>query len=150
MKVIFLDFDGVLNCERYVKQSEQFGVIIDPEKLKLVKKIVDATGAKIVLSTSWREHWDIDTARCDKIGLQINEIFASADIEIFDKIPEINLRRAFQIDCWLSEHPDVTDFVVIDDEFIGADFMNDRFVKTSNYIDGLEEKDVIKAIEILN
>ena len=150
MKVIFLDFDGVLNCERYVKQSEQFGVIIDPEKLKLVKKIVDATGAKIVLSTSWREHWDKASEGCDKIGLQINEIFASADIEIFDKIPEINLRRAFQIDCWLSEHPDVTDFVVIDDEFIGADFMNDRFVKTSNYIDGLEEKDVIKAIEILN
>ena len=46
MKVIFLDFDGVITIPP--KWYLQAGLI------KNVKKIVDATGAKIVVSSSWR------------------------------------------------------------------------------------------------
>lgn len=47
VKVVFLDCDGVLSP---LCGSEFFL----PEKMNLLKRIVDATGAVIVLSSSWR------------------------------------------------------------------------------------------------
>ena len=59
MKVIFLDIDGVLNSDEYVdkvKKSDIQGIErdIDIEKVKLLKRAIDETGAKVVLSSSWR------------------------------------------------------------------------------------------------
>ncbi len=46
MKVIFLDFDGVITIPpKWYLQADL---------IKNVKKIVDVTGAKIVVSSSWR------------------------------------------------------------------------------------------------
>lgn len=47
MKIIFLDIDGVLNYENSKSKVEE-------EKVKLLKEIVDKTGAEIVLSSDWR------------------------------------------------------------------------------------------------
>jgi hypothetical protein len=44
----------------------------------------------------------------------------------------------------------VQDFLVLDDMFLSADFLQGRFIRTSNYIDGLEQTDVQRAIAILN
>jgi hypothetical protein len=43
----------------------------------LLKRIIEETGAKIVLSTSWREHWDANTAECDETGMSISALFGS-------------------------------------------------------------------------
>ena len=51
MKIIFLDIDGVLNSRVYDRKrnwNEQTD--IDETRLPLIKEIVDATDAKIVLS----------------------------------------------------------------------------------------------------
>ena len=48
--VIFLDVDGVLNSVADIRR----GVELDPEKLRLFADLVRATGAKVVLSSSWR------------------------------------------------------------------------------------------------
>ena len=61
MKVIFLDIDGVMNCqeemlamlEKTPKDRDRVD-LPSPAKCKLLKQIVDATGAEIVLSSSWR------------------------------------------------------------------------------------------------
>ena len=53
MKVIFLDVDGVLNSQQLFEKSEDAQLIsVDEENIKNLKKIVDATGAKIVLSST--------------------------------------------------------------------------------------------------
>ena len=58
MKVIFLDVDGVLNSQQLFEKSEDAQLIsVDEENIKNLKKIVDATGAKIVLSSSWIYGW---------------------------------------------------------------------------------------------
>ena len=149
MKVIFLDFDGVLNSEKYIKASNKYGVVIDPSRMVLLKKIVDNTNAEIVLSTSWREHWDKNTANCNQTGIEINEIFGEYGLEIFDKTPKLNLKREDEIKAWLFENK-VENFVVLDDAFLSSDFLEGHFIKTSNYFEGLDETDVEKAIEILN
>ena len=42
MKVIFLDFNGVLD------NSENYN-IVDEENLAILKEVIDATGAKVVI-----------------------------------------------------------------------------------------------------
>ena len=123
MKVVFLDFDGVLNSERYVRNCGEYGVIIDPSRMQLLKQIIDATGAKIVLSTSWREHWT-------KTGTEINEIFEAYQLEIFDKTPKLGGRREQEIEAWLDRVSNVENFIVLDDAFLSADFLTGHFVKT--------------------
>lgn len=149
MKVVFLDFDGVLNSEKYVRDCGRYGVIIDPSRMALLKQIVDATEAKIVLSTSWREHWSNLTENCDETGILINKIFKGHDLEIFDKIPKCFSKREQEIEMWLEEHPDIENYVVLDDMFLHADYLKGHCIKTSNYREGLDKDDVQKAIEIL-
>lgn len=53
MKVIFLDVDGVLNSQQLFEKCEDDQLIsVDEDNIKNLKTIVDATGAKIVLSSS--------------------------------------------------------------------------------------------------
>lgn len=150
MKVIFLDFDGVLNSSKYLLRCEAHGVAIDPSRMILLKQIVDATNAKIVLSTSWREHWSKNSRECDSIGVLINDIFSKYGLLIWDKTPELHARREKEIKSWLDKHPEVKNFVVLDDRLLSADYLNGHFIKTSNYFDGLDEEDVQKVIAILN
>ena len=59
-KVIFLDFDGVLNTERWHNQAsreelkDEYGYRFDPIAVNNLRKIVDETGAAIVISSSWK------------------------------------------------------------------------------------------------
>ena len=53
IKVIFLDIDGVLNCST-TKDLCEFYTGIEDKKVAILKQIVDATDAKIVLISTWR------------------------------------------------------------------------------------------------
>lgn len=154
MKIIFLDIDGVLNSKPYDAQrnwNEQTD--IDETRLPLVKKIVDETGAKIVLSSTWREHWDSVLENCDEDGIHINETFAKFGLDIYDKTPDLGLTadRPNEIKAWLDSAPEtIESFVIIDDYRYGWGSLSDNFVKTNPYFGfGLEEEHVQKAIEIL-
>lgn len=150
MKVIFLDFDGVLNSAKYLLSCGDCGMAIDSTRMVLLRRIVDATNAKIVLSTSWREHWEKDLAKCDSTGALINSIFSKHGLQIWDKTPQLHTRREIEIKSWLDRHPEVKNFVVLDDSLLSANYLNGHFIKTSNYFDGLDETDVQKAIDVLN
>jgi hypothetical protein len=56
MKVIFLDIDGVLNTTSTTEMFEEY-TFVEDEKVQLLKQLVTRTGAKIVLSSSWRYGW---------------------------------------------------------------------------------------------
>ena len=150
IKVIFLDFDGVLNSEKYVRTCGECGVIIDPSRMILLKQIIDATGAEIVLSTSWREHWDEEPQNCDNIGIEINNIFGQYGLHIFGKIPILNCCREDEIAAWLKSNKQVENFAVLDDRFLDSEWIRGHFVKTSGYSKGLDETSADKAIGILN
>lgn len=149
MRVIFLDFDGVLNSNMYNASHWSPGVLIDPYRMKLLKMLVDATDAEIVLSTSWKEHWSRDENCCDETGITINQIFKEHGLKILDKIPDTETGRATGIVKWLTDHPDVERFVVIDDMPLGSGRLKDHCVLTSRLRQGLDEDDVRHAIDIL-
>ena len=61
-KIIFLDFDGVLNTEHYqnylmyqrLPWQDKHGAFFDPEAVRQLKRIVDITKADIVIESSWK------------------------------------------------------------------------------------------------
>lgn len=151
MKVIFLDFDGVLNTLDYRDRHGNIGAGIDSSKLLLLKELVHKTDAKIVITTSLRVYWNKNPDNCDYFGEVINREFAKYGLEIYDKTPTTeNNQREDEILQWIVDNPGVTNYVVIDDGALSAKFLLGRFVQTSDIKDGLEEEHILKAISILN
>ena len=65
MKVIFLDIEGVLNTKETYERicmtrgyTTMIDIEIDKFRLDYLKTIIDSTGAKIVLSSSFRYFFD--------------------------------------------------------------------------------------------
>ncbi len=155
MKVIFLDIDGVLNSRAYDRKRNWDELTnIDESRLPLVKNIVDETGARIVLSSTWKTHWDKLPEKCDTDGIYINETFSKFGLEIYDKTPDlgIDFDRPDEIKAWLDcARETIESFVIIDDYRYAWGKLADRFVKTNPHFGlGLEDEHVQKAVEILN
>jgi hypothetical protein len=107
-KIVFLDFDGVMNSGNPDKWVE-----IDPYHVQFLNKITDATGASIVLTSSWRFFGAID-------DLLLN---AGVTAPIVGKIPDSTNRgrdghyaftRGAEIQTWISKN-NVSQFVILDD-----------------------------------
>ena len=148
MKVLFLDFDGVLNSQDYRDRYGSMGAGIDKSKMPLLKRLVDSTDAKIVIITSLREYWDKNPENCDYFGKVINDTFAEYGLEIYDKTPvsESGMRED-DIRDWICENSGIENYVAIDDGALFARFLVGHFVQPK---DGLEEEHIEKAIEILS
>lgn len=62
MKVIFLDIDGVLNSNDWYVKTRGIGGYnggdVDPKCIELINDLIDATGAKIIMSSSWRSDYE--------------------------------------------------------------------------------------------
>lgn len=151
MKVIFLDIDGVLNSDEYldkVKNSDIQGIErdIDVEKVKLLKRAIDETGARVVLSSSWRY---------TRNARYLKELLANYGIRV-DSTPYIRDERGLEIKKWLSENQGVEDFIILDDEIFDSfdEELIKKLVKVSNgngrsLGEGLLPKDVDEIIERL-
>ena len=151
MKVVFLDIDGVLNSWKYDQERTSLQDNIDETRLPLLKEIVDMTQAKIVLTSSWRKHWDPKGVLTDEIDKCLELTFNKYHISLFDKTIEIDdFNRAEEIRSWLKKWP-VEEFVILDDIAFGWADLSNHLVKTNYRIGrGLNDKHVSLAISILN
>ena len=104
MKVIFLDIDGVLNCKT-TRNPRKLPCVVDPKLLRRFKRLIERTGAKVVLSSTWRY---------DPAGLFSAKHFGVPYIGVTPDMPK--RPRRDEVLAWLSDHPRVKRFVVIDDE----------------------------------
>jgi hypothetical protein len=102
-KVIFLDIDGVLNFHK--PESSDQTKTIEREPLSRLKRVLDATEAKVVLASTWRhEDGAVDEARAK--GVPIDDI-----------LPDLRPKsRGDEVQAWLTDHPHVDRFLVLDDE----------------------------------
>jgi hypothetical protein len=104
MKIIFLDIDGVLNC-RKTPNPRKLPYVVDPKLLRRFKRLLERTGAKVVLSSTWRY---------DPAGLFSARHWG---IPFIDVTPDMPKRpRCSEILAWLKAHPKVKRYAVIDDE----------------------------------
>ena len=104
MKVIFLDIDGVLNCSK-TRNTRKLPYVIDPKLLKRFKRVLKRTGAKVVLSSTWRY---------DPAGLFSAKRWGLPFISITPDKPRQPRRN--EILSWLKDHPRVKRYAVVDDD----------------------------------
>lgn len=165
-KLIFLDIDGVLNTQEHQRSlrakgsqtSDEFGLLFAPEAVKLLKHIIDTTGADIILISSWKflgikvmqQMW---LKRCMPGQLlDITDSSASDDvllsIDLDDDNPS-NLCKGIEVKSWLRQHKRLhADYVILDDEAIALPSQVSHFVQTQSER-GLSERDAERAISIL-
>src|SRR5436305_2250621 len=104
MKAIFLDIDGVLNCKQ-TANPRKFPFIVDPVLLGRLRRLLELSGAQVVLSSSWR---------FDPVGMLAVKYY---EVPFTDTIPdEPDQPRCKEILDWLDAHPGVERFIVLDDE----------------------------------
>ncbi len=157
MKVIFLDIDGVLNI--YCQDRDKFGCTFHDHLVDNLESIIEKTGAKIVISSSWR----LDGKDA------MMEMWKSRNLpgEVIDITPNLSYGaglntgtpRGKEIQEWLDNHPDVTNYVIIDDDVDMLPEQLSNFVVTAGNTDhedcvdlgyGLTKKCAELAISILN
>lgn len=152
MKVIALDIDGVLNSASFLRgpafteemsfnPDAAFDPVhqIDPVRVERLNDVIARTGAKIVLSSSWRVVVGVErTMECLRERGLVGELVGVT--------PRLGgASRADEIRTWLGAHPEVTSHVVLDDN-VFADLEDGRYVFVR---DGLEAEHVELAVAIL-
>jgi len=103
MAVIFLDIDGVLN--RTDRKPSKQARVVEPELLARFKELVDASGATVVLASTWRhDPSGLETARC--LGIPFDDV-----------LPDLRPQsRAKEVEAWLHTHGHSGRFAVLDDD----------------------------------
>lgn len=142
MKVLFLDFDGVLNIWPAPSRSGVFHKLSCLNLDFLLNKVPDL---KIVVSSSWRT-FGLEAVRdvLKSNGIDPRKVI---DITGHEDAPNAWNHRGFQVQKWLERHPDVKGFAILDDE---SDFepLLHKLVKTDRFT-GLTQTNVEKVMEIL-
>lgn len=142
MKVLFLDFDGVLNL---IPKSSNDGKFYKPACINLEFLLGKISDLKIVVSSSWRRN-GLDSVR---ETLKENGIDPRRVIDVTGNEQSTDERdhRGYQVECWLEKHPEVKHFAIVDDN---TDFvpLKHKLVKTASHR-GLTQANVEKLIELL-
>jgi len=141
MKVIFLDFDGVVS-KGFTKKFDKMSLFC-----AFMRQNKDV---KIVISSSWREFRSMDELR----------LFFDEDVrdQVIDKTPiltwdddltDIPFERSHEIGLWLHDHPEVTRYIALDDcpELFDKAFKN---LYTVNMGTGITECDIKTIQRIIN
>lgn len=140
MKVIFLDVDGVLNDWNTTTRNPDKFLGVDQDKCQMLRDIVAATGAKIVLSSAWRLMPNVLDYLWAECGPEIECVGATPYL--------LGEERGQEIQDWLAVHPEVDSFVILDDRTDMSDLGN-YLVHTNDAV-GLTDENVETAIKILN
>jgi len=154
MKVIFLDVDGVLNAAEDKDQA------IDRHAVGILKRVIDETGAEVVLSSGWRFWFDDDMEPREGQAQCLCGILNEYGITLLDKTPdfsteEIRETRTFshvkaqEIRAWLKAHPQTEEYVVLDDLDLRDDEVNAHRICVNGRV-SLTDADARCAVEMLN
>jgi hypothetical protein len=190
MKVIFLDHDGVicLSTEwggRHKKQKEWGGRKLsmsnkaipleyrfdnfNQKAVKTLNKILEETGAEIVVSSDWKHHATLEEMGeyYEKQGIIKKPIALTTNLGqcnwyndmtwIWSPRWDLEMTRVIEITQFLHDHPEVTHWVAIDDLDMGKngeDWKNwglDNFVLTPLGNEGIKQSGIKeKILKFLN
>ena len=150
MKIIFLDVDGVLNCSSTTRKLHGMR-FVDTRKMYRVREICERTGAKVVISSSWRWGTAPDAFVLDvEMWNALLQEFDKHRIPVIGHTPlSFDDNRGNEIRTWLKmqEEP-VEQFVVIDDIIIDlAQFAADGRLVITTDKDGLTKERMEKQLE---
>lgn len=155
MRLIFLDIDGVLNSTEYLNSEEyedefklhkQVYANIDPDKIKLLNKLVEHSGALVVLSSDWRLSYSLEEMN---YFLKIRgATFQISDKTPFSGNPIARTPRGRDIQEYLDTICMKPESFVIIDDYSDMLHLKKYLVQTDRLV-GITKEDIQKALEIL-
>ena len=126
MKVLFLDIDGVLNSARSCVANNGYPMNLTPHDLPMFDQVAVAmvrglcarARVSVVISSAWRltHHWDA--------------IGRALDLPTMDRTPSLLGPRGREIEAWLTAHPQVREWAILDDDPDMLPEQLPRFVQT--------------------
>lgn len=137
MKVVFLDIDGVLVTVETVRKNLHYGEEsfnpFHPEAVRQLNRVLEETGAEIVVSSSWRcdgPRWDALMDHFAAQGVCRRPIGRTPFLERKSGGGVwVAVQRGEEIKAWLSQ--DVEAYAVVDDDS-DMDAVRDHFVHVKN------------------
>lgn len=150
MRVIFLDIDGVLNSVSsfiYNNRLNLLGLsdILTHQSLcpiacsNLQYILEEVPDLKVVITSTWRKYHSLD---------ELRNMFSKNTIsseKVIDATPAVSRYRGEEIESFLNIHPEVTEFVILDDDTDMKPYRH-RLVKTDsrNGLTFVDAENVIK------
>jgi len=172
-KILFLDIDGVLNCNATFARIKEYPVqpikpdqtvesrffdhaqdMIEPYLVARLNWILEQTGAEVVVSSAWRQHFANQEKLCEflekRAGIIPGRIIGQTPVFYPGAKMSLPRVRGRQIQAYLDEnHAGETLQIVILDDNGGMEHLKPRFVQTDEEY-GLTQEEAEKAIAILN
>lgn len=150
MKIVFLDFDGVLNsmADFNFKTTSS---LFDAPYIARLNAIVVQSGAKVVISSSWRVNHSLDELRklLHAAGFQ-GDVIDCTPIFQYDTVQglcDIGEIRSAEIRAWMDAHPvPIASFVVLDDLELSP---LAEYQVLTDMVEGLRDHHIEQALAIL-
>jgi hypothetical protein len=155
--IIFLDLDGVMcTLNEYFQSVKNFWEKYDfardigmqyrfnPGCVKVLNQILKITDADIVLTSDWREDYDLQTL--DNI-FKFNEVIKSPiDVtDVYSKnMQELEKFRASEINDYIYKK-NIANYVIIDDLDLSPFVPKDKFIQTTNR-EGIKQSNIKEKI----
>lgn len=172
-KILFLDFDGVLNSTEWFQKTRGNGGIrpvyptkaaheasmIDPDAVANLNRIIETTGCQVVISSTWRRgrtmgellrllvSRGLDKKHWDNFIGMTPVLDSQVGNEGLWRSPE----RGHEIQAWLDKHPEFAPYgriVIVDDDGDMAHLM--PCLLLTHGITGLDDEIAAEAIKRLN
>ena len=127
-KYLFLDVDGVLNSVSWYREEWNKNHVypqgdFDPKCVELVNRIVEETGCKVVVSSSWRTESNLQSI-FDKVGLKFK----------IHSITPFGSHRGCEIQEWLDSQTEPYVYAIVDDDRDMLSHQRKYFIKTNTAI----------------
>ncbi len=142
MRVIFLDFNGVMDS--YLKMDQ-----IDSENLMILKEVVRETGAVVVISSSIKNTY-FYRGHHNSIFLSLVKCLEENGIKVYGITP-LKSSREEEILSFLREHDEVSSFCILEDDYLFPKLLENEIKLPSqqNGGNGLKEVDRSLIVKIL-
>lgn len=148
-RIIFLDIDGVACTLRshFAIGTGSLMQALDPLVIGFLMRLCEATpDTYIVVSSTWRLLGGEPDCLDKLYAAGVRPEFVHEDW-MTPNLP--GHTRGEEVDDWLSAHPHVKEYVIIDDDDDFSEEQKGRLVKTV-FNDGLSAEGMLKAMDLLD
>lgn len=158
MNIVFLDIDGVLNSEKWYNSKEYkdlwnpLNESFDTKALNTLNYLINKINWKIVISSSWRSHFNLEELSKElySLGINCDIIWITPNYEKEKRLEWLKKSRWNEVKLWLEDNKDIiTQYVILDDN---DDFLEEQKVHFIhiNWKVWLTNSDMKKALNIFN
>ena len=150
MKVIFVDADGCMIDDGWADKcfaEEGYDPYdydeFNPRSLRLLARLKEETEAEVVFSSSWRfDELSFSNAKVqfEEVGIQLYG-YTTLDWHT-------GQTRSDEIALFLTQHPEIENYVILDDVDITNEILRAHWVKTT-FKEGFTREMFLRAKEIL-